>query len=368
MTKQTDASLNSVNPLLLRSATYGGAPRIYQNFDDNFLNLMRWAGKYDLSRAMYLKNEVVEDDGWLMIANKDTSGRPAPQASGPSSFEVEDAPAWSANTFAGLVSSGHEYTFSKPGIIQEVQIYADEVAAGTTHRILVIDATDPLNIRYINVFEPFLVQDEWAVVSIPRLLVSDGDVIQILHETMDIASTGSLTAPWFRTDNDDAVATDPGAGKWGTSDDLRTLRIHKTDFDSASQAAGLATMVAGTTVRFESQADATLSMGFTLNVDPVDQTTHYSWSDVTFDGPGVGGRATVNTTCDMVAVIPTAGTTKYVQLASQWPGSDPDWAAMKGLLFEDGVDQSADADAFGVRMRFQPAYVSPDWDFMSRQW
>ena len=76
MTKQTDAQLNAENPLRLRSAAYGGSSMLFQNADDNVLNLMRLAGAWDVARVPYLKNEVVYHEGFLWACATDTSDEP----------------------------------------------------------------------------------------------------------------------------------------------------------------------------------------------------------------------------------------------------------------------------------------------------
>ena len=65
----------------------------------------------------------------------------------------------------------------------------------------------------------------------------------------------------------------------------------------------------------------------------------------------------------MTAEVPVPSPTRYEEQTPKQ--ADPDWATVEGLKRFDGVDQPATDSSFSVRVQFQPAYVSPDWDFMA---
>ena len=94
-------------------------------------------------------------------------------------------------------------------------------------------------------------------------------------------------------------------------------------------------------------------------------SNHIGWSDVTYDGSGVGGEPDVTDISTITAIVPTPSPTKYEEILNHWPANQPDWATVRGIQRLNGVFQSVDDNAYGVRIGFQSAYVSPDWDLLS---
>ena len=78
MTTQSDAVLNTDNPLRLRSSQYGGYAMTWSENDANFLNLQRWAGAW--AARTHLKNEIVWHRGGAWIALSDTTDEPGSTA------------------------------------------------------------------------------------------------------------------------------------------------------------------------------------------------------------------------------------------------------------------------------------------------
>ena len=58
-------------------------------------------------------------------------------------------------------------------------------------------------------------------------------------------------------------------------------------------------------------------------------------------------------------------TTRYKEIAGHWPANDPSFATMRGLLRLSGVTQPADTNAYGVRVHFQEADVSTQWEMVA---
>lgn len=330
-----------------------------------------WRGYWDPDATDYIAKHQVVDEGYLAIANKPTIDKPAPQPVGSSTFDLPDVPVWSADgTFTGVVSTGTRYTLLEPGWLQAAEVWVPEVTADTLHRILLINNTDPANPTAEVLDDPILTQGEWNTVAVRQVLALAGSVFILRLEALNSGSSTMVTGNWERAANANGVGTDPGLQNWGTRNNEASLRVNKTDYDLGVRTADLLSMVAGTVIRFVSSTDVTQYMDWTINASPVDEapgddTGHVSFANVTYNGSGSGGEPSVGTLCTMTATIPVASPTKYKQITGHWPTDPVPWADTVGLQSLDGVDQSVPDNAYGVRVQFQPGYVSPDWDLQA---
>ena len=93
--------------------------------------------------TFFNKNEMVQDQGWLLIANKDTSDTAAPVNVGSPSYDMPDAPAFVEQTHAGVVWTGHIYTTTQPGFIKRIEVWVPHLSGSTSYRILIGDYSDP---------------------------------------------------------------------------------------------------------------------------------------------------------------------------------------------------------------------------------
>ena len=73
--------------------------------------VMRWLGVWDTAGQAYLVNDVVRDGNWLMMANKDTTDRPAPEAVGDAFYVYQGVQGSNESVVAKSVISGNRYTF-----------------------------------------------------------------------------------------------------------------------------------------------------------------------------------------------------------------------------------------------------------------
>ena len=308
---------------------------------------------------------VVSDNGWLMHANQDTSERAAPQPAGPPSWEMPDIPAFTEQQSPAVIWSGHEYTLTVGGWMQEVQIWVPELTNNTNYRILLIDQTDPANPIVNAVEEPILRENAWTSISLGSKVYPAGSNLAIIIDALNSGSSNSDNGFWTRAADNNNIGNDPGVSNWATQANDASLRINKTDLNTADRDADLLSIITGSTIAITSVAEPNRGMTWVVNVDPVDQTTHVSWGDVVYQGAGVFGEPLIGEDCLVTWTIPVASQTKYVEQTSYWPFNDPVWATMRGILRIGGVDQPADTTAFGVRLKFQPGAVSTHWDFMA---
>ena len=340
------------------------SPVISGDFEARVINLERyamlWRGQW-VSQT-YPKNSVVNDGGWLMIANKETSAQAAPQDVGLPSSELPDTPAWSESSYSGLVLSGHEYTLTKPGYFKRIDVWAPEVTAQTNYRILVIDYQDPANPKIISIANPVLTADAWTPVAVGKTPFPVGAVVGVFIEAYSASGAAPVSGQWARQSNSNNGA--PSSGSWLTRDALDVVRINKTDGNSIDRAAELLSVGAGATLIFTESGNSGAYYTFLATGPASDQGDYFEWP-VNLTETGTAGAPAIGVTSDIAISIPTFVSTKYEQISGYWPANQPDFATVVGKLSFDGTPQTANNGAFGVRVEFQEASLSPDWDFMA---
>ena len=163
---------------------------------------------------------VVSDNGWLMHANQDTSERAAPQPAGPPSWEMPDIPAFTESQATAVVWSGHEYTLTVGGWMQEVQIWVPELTNDTNYRILLIDQTDPANPIVNAVEEPTLRENAWTSIALGSKVYPAGSNLAIIIDALNsgASQTKYVEQTGYWPANDPAWATMRGILRIGGVD------------------------------------------------------------------------------------------------------------------------------------------------------
>ena len=339
-----------------------GAPLTNEEGDANFSRLMYWSGPW--VAGTYEPNEVVLDGEWLMICNNLTTERAGPQASGDPTWDLPDVPAFVEQTFTGVAWTGHEYTLTQPGWITGLQVWVPELTADTNYRFILIDNTDPAAPIITTIEEPVLVENDWTTLRVTNAPFPAGAVLAVIIDALNSGSDTTVSGGWNRAVNNNTITADPGLNAWGTNNAETSIRVNKTDLDSTDRTTELMGIGAGSTITFAETLDSNRSMQWYINGDPIDQGTHISWANVSFNGPGTGGEPIIGNACTMTALVPVPASTRYEEIVGGAP--TPTWATVQGLKRLGGTDQPATSNAYGVRLLFQPAYVSPDWDIVSR--
>ena len=324
---------------------------------------LQWRGLWE--EGTYPAQSMVRDGDWLMIANTETTDRAGPSTTGPIESDIPDGLSYLDYTDTGVVWSGTEYTFTVGGWLRSISVKAPELTDDTNYRILLFNVTDPDNVDVIPIAAPVLVENDWAGVAVGNSLITPGTVVAVVLDALNSGSDTPISGGWSRAINVNGVVTDPGLGAWGTQNSNASLRINKIDLDSVGRETELMTAEAGTTVVMQSTVDSTRSMAWTINEPATDQGAHISWGNVTYDGNGTGGEPGVGEDCLLSFKVPVPAPTKYQQNTDFWLTNQPTWATCRGLLRLSGIDQPADNDAFGVKIQFQPGFISADWDMAS---
>ena len=320
----------------------------------------KWGGVWSSAKS-YTWNTMVHDDGWLMIANKDTTERPAPQPIGSPEFDLPLDPGYAIQENVGVVWSGHELTLIKNGWIKSLSVWVPELSESTNYRIIIANITDPDNPSITTLEEPVLNLNDWTVLGIGNTPFTAGSVMLVILDALNSGGDTIYTGGWTRTT--DQNATEPTAGNWNkrTQDDV--LRINHIDADSVNRQTELEGFIPGTSIQFVSTDDPNQSVAY--YVDVTTPGTNAVVYNVTRSSTGIAGEPDVSDICTMTATVPVPQSTKYVQRAGYWPSNPTTFASHRGLLRLSGVDQPVPDDAFGVRVEFQEATTSLDWDYMA---
>lgn len=353
---------SSSNPLRFR----GDGPTAFRGFDayeQNFRNLMRWAGVWaDPSPGFYEANQVVRDGLWTMIANKQTQSPAAPHPTGNPEWDLPDAPTWATNQNQSVVQSGREWDVLNPVELKGYEVWGLDDSVNTTYRVWTYlhPTGSPDEIQFAILPVPAINAGGWQIIGAVNSIITIGTTIGIILEAVTTSATTQITGTWRRQDNGNNI-NQPDPQYWRTRNDESNLRISNTDTSSNDRQAELLTIGAGSVVTIVDGNDADRWMKWRVNADPTTQSTSVLWQDLTYEGNGPNGEPVVNRFCAITADIPTIAQTQYVQLT----GGNP-LPNTRGLLAFDGVAQTGvENDAFGVRILVDTYNTSPDWDLVS---
>ncbi len=323
-------------------------------------NFMSWEGVWEV--GCYEKNDVVRDGEWAMIANKDTCDRPAPQPVGDLEVDLPATPAWADKSFVGTVQSGSIYTFTKSGWVTAYQVWIPEYTNDTKYKVITVDTTDPDNPLVSSRDIQDLTADTWNLITVGSQSFQVGTKIAIFLEALNSGGTTQVTGGWAR--DGDSNNKNPATSQWNTDNNGTTLRIDKTDLDATDRATELLSIIAGSDIQFVSTLDSNRSV--TYHTETVVDDGSAIIYNVIVSSIGISGQPLVGSVTTMTATIPVAQATKYVDIVDHWVANQPSFATIEGKLSLGGTSQTVPNNAYGVRLSFQEAYISPDWDLIAK--
>ncbi len=330
------------------------------------LQYMRWLGEWSPGQQ-YLVNQVVLDSPWLMIANKTTYDRPAPQPSGDPAYTVPDVPAWTPGLDPGWVWTGNMYTMQESGWVEAVRVWIPTADTGRTHRLLILEWIDIPTNNYrilLNIVIPtsaFAVG--WYTVQTDIIWLNGGQYeVAILSENIGDPALG-FQGVWQYAGA--SQSGDPYWGGWNHNNQHNTIRFHEQQADGLGSAAPyLSNLGPGDTVTITT-ASATWTYDISSAPTINGQIYSYSCTRTLASGSISSGEA-----CTVEWGTPgVAPDVEYVNLTGHWTTSQPAWASnVVGTIDREpdpGSGRTTSDDAHGADVLFQVGYVSPDWDFMS---
>ena len=309
-----------------------------------------WHGTW-VSRV-YPPGSMVQDDGWLMVANKETSDEASPELVGAADFIAPDVPAWVDNTpSTTLVISGHRYTFSTGQFISAWRVWIPAISANINYHVVIRDITDPANpFDRINTAISPLAGAAWHTVNLAGVIFGAGTVIEFTLLASDDTATTDFTGNWIY--NRGTANDIPGAGEIFFKSNDNLLRIHEIDNNAVDQSTDLDTVVVGTVFEFDNGSIKTVE---SINPGGV-LYREYVVSNI--GEPIAGGQ-------DVIGKVPTAAATEYSVLADHWVANQPAFATVVSLFSVDGDPLTEADELYGVDLETDGVTGSPDWDIMA---
>lgn len=301
------------------------------------LDRMRWAG--DWVQQTYEKNDLVLDWPYTMVANKQTTDRPAPQDVGNSSFVYTGSDPTQAITAKTLLV-GNTYTTPVAMKIPSVRVYT---IAGNVYSVYVRNVTT----GYITEFLTFTADTTgWFEIAGPGNVLAAGTQLEVaLYVTEPDPTPVIFTGNWNYTTPSQPGT--PSSGQISHSDRAKdSLRIHKTDADGGNRSAELAGL---------SNGDSIEAGGIRWAISAV--TDNGTWVDFsvapqTQISDGLHSFIFETVTASPITVI--ADTDYYLG------NSD-----IRPFYSIDGGTRVLTDDAYNVDIKIQEITVSDDWDIVA---
>ncbi len=311
--------------------------------DPNPHGSLQWKGEW--TQADHVINDTVRDGAWLMVANKSTDTRPAPQENG-DPFNLHEGTLASQSPTVKQVIIGQSYTFTEGAWIKGYKI---DVVAGNHYRIFSIK--DPSGSAELNEVISFTADSSGTkVFGVDSLIVPSGTEFYfgaIINEP-DPAPT-TFNGDWFYIiPNNTQVPLDGQIVHANKAID--ELWISKSDDLLVDRSAELATLTIGDII----------STPFTdWAIQSISDEGDYIKFGVS---PALQGSQGIHTfTFESVSATPIT----YGRDDNYWSGS-PYVGSVEGIYSETGIDNLVTNDhAYAIDIEVQRATISPDWDLLA---
>jgi hypothetical protein len=306
----------------------------------------QWKGEW--GPGSYEAYDQVEDQGWLMIANKTTADRPAPQPAGDPAYlytgtltpqQVSASQAWiggryTPQTQSVLITGFRVYM----ELGQDYRVYSVEDPAGA----------NPIITELLNVTD-YQGTPGWNEFNVSGEILSIGetmDIVALVKEPDPAPVTVSANYDYQTPQNPTVPTTGTIQHSRGQSD---VMSIHYTDSDTTDRTALLQALTAGDTI---------VGAGLTWTIQTSsDQGTYINFT-VT---PAAFGAPTGVQNFDFNTNAPQP--IDYQQDTDFWLGD----ASIKGLFIADDEYSNIvpNDNQYIIDVRLQDMNVSPDWDFQA---
>jgi hypothetical protein len=310
---------------------------------------MVWQGTW--TSRQYARSEVVNDEGWLMVANVDTSERPAPQPLGDATYLYDGASPESTNNAKQIVM-GVEYVAPVDGSTRQIDKYRVYTEAGQDYTIYVVLNFGTANERLVNLVQFTGASRGWREVNLGQALyVEEGSVTRFLAviNAADPSPTVTvLNYDYSTPGGPNANDPTPAAGEivQGTNTP-ELLSVHKTD-QNGDQTATLAAVslgdiIEGGGIQWTVQSSTDRGDYYTFTVAPA----------------LIGTTGVQDFEFESVTAQDIVGVTDSLYFL--------DADGISGLFGFDAIPESIlpDNNAYGVDFEVETVLRSPDWDFMA---
>ena len=308
--------------------------------------VMRWLGVWDTAGQAYLVNDVVRDGNWLMMANKDTTDRPAPEAVGDAFYVYQGVQGSNESIVAKSVFSGNRYSFNNAGYITGYRI---DVVAGNDYEVLTVK--DPLGageVTFINSFTATVTG--WRVFGLVPQIVAPGQVFDLLCIASEPDPTPTEFAGlWEYQKPQNNIAPTSGVILQANTTPS-VLNVSKIDNSAGDRSVELEALTAGDKIRV---GITTWSIQNTL-----DQGAYMTYTVAPAVRDDAVGVQTF--TFETVAATPIS----YHKDLDYWLTTPFN---VEGLFVANDSYENVvpDDSAYGTDLQVQDANVSADWDILA---
>jgi hypothetical protein len=311
--------------------------------------LTQWRGNW--AAGTYQKNQQVLDGNYLTIANKTTSGRPAPQLIGDASNIYTPITISSANTTATQIIFGNRYTFNKN---VELSAWRVNVIAGNSYSIYLVE--DPLVTPVIKQIINYKAQRSgWITLNVPKTIIKTGSTYDLVAAVSQANVPPVISSANYNYKKPTNAVLPPTDGDFLQSNNLKnTLYITVIDNNAINQSSLLASLAVGDIIvgdgtRWAIQSPPTNNgTYYTFIVSPATQLTSTGVKTFTFEKTA-------------------SASLTYPLAASYWSTNPPVGITAQGLL---AINTSyfsitPNTTAYGTDLIIQDITLSPDWDIQA---
>ncbi|TDI74586.1 MAG: hypothetical protein E2O82_03645 [Betaproteobacteria bacterium] len=338
---------------------------VYSFDDKKFFPQYRMDWKGPWQAGSYKSNQVVNDQGWTMIANKETTERAAPQSDGDSSWSLSDNPTWQGDVANPLAIQGLRFTVgSELATIDGFRFWRSQNTGNETYAYTIQDITDPT--KKTTLGSGFIPGGPvgWVEVNLEGSFFQEGQIIDIKFSTQVSTNSSAWLHTWTLQDVGGGL---PASGTYTNNGDHDLLRLSiladgavdvKSDLDDLKVGDEIVMVEANDSARFNTyivEDTPTYNVGETVLDVPVIRIE--DGKDVRI-GNLAEGRATI-----LAGQLPAP----YVHLDNWWTNNPPvKGATVNGYVVTawDEVPTLND-NAYGIDVSGHSWIQSEDWDYIT---
>ena len=315
------------------------------------IGAMVWRGPW--SDGQYFKNNVVTDEYWLAIANKDTTEKPAPQPTGDpvNVIDVPGTPSFATNTVsAAQLIVGTRYTNTSAVYVRQIRYQIPATMAGFTAAYYIV--RDPLgdNPTTVNIVSEFTIAPSdtgsWKVVSLGLEIIPANLTFDVIGVFKPAIGSTSFTYEWdYKQKNGD-----PDSGEIWHQAGGGEMRVNEADSGDTDRSTDLDNIGPGSEILM-------VSSGQEWSVNGASKTGDVYYFDV--EPATRAGENTSNFTFTYYAPL----SMDYLIAANHYTTL----SNVSGFQSTTGYDgnPTLNQNAYGVDINIQDVLVSDDWDFMA---
>ena len=314
------------------------------------LGKVSWGGTYETGLC-YAKGTQIQDDGWTMIANKDTCDRPAPQPIGIPTWTLPEVPVWSSEEVeASTLSTGQRYTYSEAGFINGIRVWLPVASENTYYRVVMTGDPEGASPRVSILADWFTTTTVgWNLLGVNQTPVISGLPFELVLQTQN--RTGQIQFAGAYSYSNPGNTTPPIDGQITHDNQNNDLMlISKFDADQNDLSANLGTLQLG---------DEIQGAGRTWQVQSnTDQGLYHQYTVIPAIQGSPVGLQPFNFTHFADQPVP------YVEIVDHWQAV-PNIEGLIAVTINQPGANVLNNNAYGTDINLQAASVSEDWDLVS---